>query len=323
MQEDLKLYNTIGDSRGILHFANTVLKGDEIKNDSARQICSFVNNMIIKFNSAVSFFEYLGFITLTTSQSLSPTEEGKNLYTLIGTDSFEKMLCERCIQKIISDDVIDIDAVKFDIANGKYYILKHGFPMAAALFRNVLIQFRALSERSDGSLELCTQYEPLFAELKKKTSKRMSIEALKKQLEKQELQGELAELYVLDFEINRLGGLTTLRDRIKRISVIDVSAGYDIVSFENVFSESYDRFIEIKSYIGKPHFYWSKNEIDVATLYDEKYYLFLIDVEKIHQVSYTPLIIRNPAKHIIQSDSWLMQPTSFLVLPTGVHFYRV
>lgn len=320
MQEELKRYNTIGDARGILHFANTVLKSDEIKKDSARQICSFVNDMRINFNGAVSFFEYLGFITLATSHSLSPTEEGKNLYTLIGTDSFVKMLCEGCIQKITSDDVIDIEAVKFDIVKGKYYILKHGFPMTAAVFRNVLIQFHALSERSDGSLELSEQYESLFAELKKNTSRKMSIEALKKQLEKQELQGEIAELYVLDFEINRLGSLAALKERIKRISVIDVSAGYDIVSFEDISSGEYDRFIEVKSYIGKPHFYWSKNEIDVAKLYDDKYYLYLVDAEKIDRPDYSPLIIRNPAKHVIQSDGWLMQPTSYLVLPAGVDF---
>jgi hypothetical protein len=320
MREELKRYNTIGDTRGILHFANTVLKGNEIKKDSARQICSFVNDIRINFNGAVSFFEYLGFITISASQSLNPTEEGKKLYALIGTDSFERMLCEGCIQKITSDDVIDIDAVKFDIVKGKYYVLKHGFPISAAVFRNVLIQFHVLSERSDGTLELCEQYESLFAELKKSTRKKMSIEALKKQLEKQEIQGEVAELYVINFEMNRLGNLTTLSDKIKRISAIDVSAGYDIVSFGDASSVEYDRFIEVKSYIGNPHFYWSKNEIDVATLYDDKYYLYLVDAEKVDRSDYTPLIIRNPAKHVIQSDGWIMQPTSYLVLPTGADF---
>lgn len=320
MLEELKRYNTIGDAKGILYFAKTILKSDKIKNDSAHQICSFVNDMRINFNGAVSFFEYLGFITITSNQYLNPTKEGKKLYTLISTDSFEKILCERCIKKITSDNVIDMDTVKFDINNGKYYILKHGFPITAALFRNLLIQFNALSERSDGSLELCEQYEPLFANLKKEASKKVSIEALKKQLEKQELQGEIAELFVLNFEKNRLGNLATFSERIKRISVIDVSAGYDIVSFEGITSIDYDRFIEVKSYIGNPHFYWSKNEIDVATLYDDKYYLYLVDAEKIEHPNYEPLIIRNPAKYVIQSDSWLMQPTSYLVLPVGVDF---
>ncbi len=213
-----------------------------------------------------------------------------------------------------------MNTVKFDIPKGKYYIQKHGFPITAAIFRNVLIQFHALLERTDGSLELCEQYEPLFAKLKKKASKKMSIEALKKQLEKQELQGELAELFVLNFEKNRFGNVTSINNRIKRISVIDVSAGYDIVSFEDMASSKYNRFIEVKSYIGKPHFYWSKNEIDIAMLYDDKYYLYLVDVEKIEHPNYSPLIIRNPAKHVLQSSDWLMQPTSYLVLSAGMDF---
>lgn len=319
MLEDLKRYSTIGDVRGILHFTNIILKENEIKKDSARQLCSFVNDIRINFNGAVSFYEYLGFVTSGLDGLICTTDRGKILHKSIETGNYEKMLCDECMKKIISDEVIDINSVKFDVNSGKYQILKHGFPIAAAVFRNVLIQFHALSELHEGSLELSEQYEELFATVKKKFKRKMSLEALKKKLEKQELQGEVAELYVLNFEIGRISAVT-LKGKIKRISIIDVTAGYDIISFEDETSKQYDRFIEVKSFKGKPHFYWSKNEIEIATLYEEKYFLYLVDIERVNDSTYSPLIICNPAKNIIQSDGWLMEPTSHLVFPTDKDF---
>ncbi len=317
MQEDLRRSNTIGDSRGILYFAAIVLKSDQILRDSARQICSFVDGIRISFNGAVAFFEYLGFIEVS-SDSLRPTEDGKKLYSLLG-DGFEEALCEACLNKVTADGIIDISALRFDALKGRYYIQRHGFPIVAAVFRNVLIQLKALKELQDGSgsLEIIEQYEPIFTKIKKRARRKISLETLKKQLELQEIQGETAEVFVVGYEKARICS-TVLADKVKRISGIDVTAGYDIVSYKDDTSVQYDRFIEVKSFLGQPHFYWSKNEIEVATLYGEKYYLYLIDAEKTSEAGYIPIIIRNPAKAVIESDSWLMQPTSYLVLPTGV-----
>lgn len=315
MREELRRSNTIGDSKGILYFADIVLRNGEIKRESARQICSFINDIRINFNSAVAFFEYLGFISVSLD-SLIPTEDGKKLLSLIGC-GIEEALCEACLDRVTKDSVIDITALRFDTIKDKYYIQRHGFPINAAVFRNVLIQLSALSERGDGtgSLELSDRYEAIFAKVQKNAKRKMSLEALKKQMEKQELQGETAEAFVLEYEIARLAE-SSFAEKIKRISDIDVSAGYDIVSFENDSSSEYDRFIEVKSYLGQPHFYWSNNEIEIATLYGEKYFLYLVSIEKIGKTDYRPTIIRNPAKSVIESDGWLMQPTSFLVLPT-------
>ena len=165
-------------------------------------------------------------------------------------------------------------------------------------------------------MELSEHYESLFAKVQKTTKRKLSLEALKKQMEQQELQGEAAEEYVLKYEMTRLAD-SPIVQRIKRISDIDVSAGYDIVSFEGGASTEYDRFIEVKSYVGQPHFYWSKNEIEIATLYADKYYLYLVNADSINQPDYSPTVIRNPAKSVIESDEWLMQPTSYFVLPVG------
>ena len=312
MQKELNRSNSIGDSNGIMYFANTILKNGEIELDSVRQICSFVNNVRINFNSAIAIFEYLGFIHISDSL-LVPTENGQKLYTFID-NGFEELFCETCLSKLIADAVINVSAFKFDLSKGKYYVPKYGFPITAVVFRNVLIQFNAFTERPDGTLELAERYEPVFAKCQKSIKLKISLDTLKKRLKLQEIQGELAELFVFEYEKKRLAGTINVA-RVRRISDIDVSAGYDITSFENGEISEYNRFIEVKSYRGRLSFYWSKNEIDIASLHRERYYIYLVNMDKINELDYVPTIIQDPVGAVVNSDGWLMQPTSYLVLP--------
>lgn len=57
--------------------------------------------------------------------------------------------------------------------------------------------------------------------------------------------------------------------------------GYDILSFETSTSILPDRYIEVKTFRGHPHFYWTDNEIAAARKYAEHYYLYLIDIDRI------------------------------------------
>ncbi len=314
MQEELKRSNTIGDYNGILYFARTVLKNGVIKRESARHLCSFINGVQINYNSIVAFFEYLELVSVSTD-TLTPTEDGSKLYALLDS-GFEEMLCEVCLKKLLVNEIIDTSAFRFDASKRSYYIQKHGFPIASAVFRNVLIQFRALVERQDGTLELAQKYEKIFAKVRKAAKRKLSLVALKSQMELQEAQGEAAEVFVLEYEKTRLADMPNSA-QIKRISDIDVSAGYDIVSFDSGEEAEYNRFIEVKSHLGQPHFYWSKNEIDTATLLGNKYYIYLVDVEKAKTSGYVPTIIRDPAKEILLTDNWILQSSSYLVLPTG------
>lgn len=100
----------------------------------------------------------------------------------------------------------------------------------------------------------------------------------------------------------------------KRISSIDVSAGYDILSYQNSNSQNYDRYIEVKSYRGKPHFYWSANEKKVAEALGENYFLYLVDLLEMEQnrVNYIPTIIANPAETLC-SEEWMIEPDSYRI----------
>lgn len=122
--------------------------------------------------------------------------------------------------------------------------------------------------------------------------------------------GEKAELFVLEFEKNRLGA--PLAGKVRRISEVDVTAGYDIISYNSVKSKETDRFIEVKA-ISSSGFYWSKNEYETAKLKGETYYLYLVDLHKINQPDYVPEIVQNPAVAIMESEAWLVEAQSYSI----------
>ena len=138
--------------------------------------------------------------------------------------------------------------------------------------------------------------------------KQLTIENLKNIFEKNEIAGEKAELFVLSFEKTRIG--PPLCEKINRISEIDVSAGYDIVSYDSALSLTQDRFIEVKT-ISKTGFFWSRNEYEIAKLKGNRYFLYLVDLKKINEPDYVPEIIQNPATTIMKNDNWFIEAQSY------------
>lgn len=310
MLGELRRFNTIGDISGIAYFSKQVLGTSRVQKSSIQKLCALQNDIRLNFDAAVAFFKYLGLIEEKVGY-LYPTEKS-NL--LLSSKDFNRKLCEICLIQIMKDGFLNIEAVHYKKEKKSYAIERYGFSISAALFRNLLIQYKALYEY-DNELLLNSNYEDVFAEYKRKEGSKKTLETLKKQLEQQEAQGEAAELFVMEFEKKRLhfSDDTVL---IKRISEIDVSAGYDILSYNDATSVDYDRFIEVKSYLGIEHFYWSKNEIETAKLYGNKYFIYLIDSSKVGISDYEPHIICNPAENIIKSEFWIMSPTSYRVIPT-------
>ena len=310
MQKELKRYNNIGNIAGIAYFADQVLGNSRVLKSSIQKLCALQNEMRINFSAAVAFFKYLGLIDEKIGY-LYPTN---NAVVIRNSNDFNKALCTACLIRISNDGLLDTEAISYSKKRNAYVIERYGFSVSAALFRNILIQYKVLSE-SDGDLVLNPEYEKVFAECKRKQRTTKSLEQLKRKLEQQELQGETAELFVEEYEKRRLFPMNKTAN-IKRISIIDVTAGYDILSYEKNSSLEYDRFIEVKSYFRNTHFYWSENEIETAKLYEDKYFIYLVDVSLVNTPGYEPTIIKNPAKIILGSEDWIMNPTSFLVIPT-------
>lgn len=310
MQEELRRYNNIGDIAGIAYFAKQVLSDSRVQKSSVQKLCGMQNDIRLNFGAAVAFFKYLQLIEEKVGY-LYPTEYAAEMKN---SEDFDKALCTACLVQISKDGFLDTEAIHYNKERREYVIERYGFSVSAALFRNVLIQYKVLRE-SGGKLMLNPEYEAIFAEYKRKQGTKKSLEKLKKQLEQQEIQGEIAELFVMEYERRRFSTFDK-KDSIKRISVIDVTAGYDILSYEDETSLEYDRLIEVKSFLGNAHFYWSENEIETAKLYEDKYYIYLIDASLVNTEGYEPIVIKNPIKTILESESWIMSPMSYLVIPT-------
>ena len=128
---------------------------------------------------------------------------------------------------------------------------------------------------------------------------------LNKLLDKQKKQredGAAAENFVLNFELDRLGGKPVMC-----ISDRDTRAGFDILSFENENSEEHDRYIEVKSYVPPNPFYLTENELHKAQEYGNKYYLYLVNRLEMDNPGYYPEIIRDPAKSVLNSNNWMVR----------------
>lgn len=139
-----------------------------------------------------------------------------------------------------------------------------------------------------------------------------SAEELARQLAAQAENGRLAEEWVLKYERDRLHGHAFV-DQVRRVSEVDVAAGYDIASFANLTSLRHDLFIEVKSYGAIKLFHWSRNEIATAKEFGEEYALYLVDRTQMDNAGYTPHAISAPTPEIFArpESGWKVEATSY------------
>lgn len=122
--------------------------------------------------------------------------------------------------------------------------------------------------------------------------------------------GEAGEQFVLAYERKRLPAY--LHPDIVLYADADIAMGYDIRSFEAPESIKADRYIEVKTYRGHKHFYWSEGEITAAHLLSDHYYLYLVDYDRIYEADYQPEIIQDPARLFDLKAQWVNQPINYV-----------
>ena len=281
MLTELKRCNSIGNINGILFLVSIMARKDKISRDEIRNRCALENNVAVNCPGAVAFFEYLRLVD-STSDTVMPLP---GLSTLAEQDNNAviNQLVVMSINRLVEDGIFDKDAAGFDAEKGHLTIKRSAFPLAYAAIRNFLIMAGALDREENGEICVAENYESDWTERLCSRKKKFTLEQLLKQQEDQSRRGLEAEEFVLELERKRLPKMAY---KIKRISDFDVSAGYDIVSYENNGTEHYDRFIEVKCYIGSPHFFWSENETDVARIKSDKYILCLVDYERMKEPGY-------------------------------------
>ena len=306
---DLRRVNSIGDVEGIHYLVQQIGQGSRCTVDSLIDLCALFSNARINVKAALAYLELLDFIAINMDEVLL-TDSGRELFNS-NCGRFCYLICRMSIKKLVEGNGLNLTGVTFDLERKLYRVQPFCFPISVSVFRNVLILFGALLVDSSGCY-IHRDYEKFFAEHSKAHGRQIALETLKAQQRRNEEQGAIGEKFVLDYEKSRLAG-SGIEESIKQISDIDVSAGYDIVSFARGDSAEYDRFIEVKTYVGEEHFYWSANEIEKSRLLREKYVLALVDADRIGEQGYEPRMIIDPAGTIIKSDKWCLEATSYFV----------
>lgn len=172
--------------------------------------------------------------------------------------------------------------------------------------RNLLIELEFISTGADNATYFVN---PEFADLfvKQFNKRKLSPETLKKKQAENESIGLTAEKAVIEYELKRLAVISVLPNEIEHTSQDNVLAGYDIKSFEDCLdsnSKRIERFIEVKAVsIDDYKFYWSRNEMEIAKVFGEKYYLYLLPVISNNTFDFDKIIIkRNPFKSIYSNE---------------------
>lgn len=200
--------------------------------------------------------------------------------------------------------------LKLDSESNQYYLFCNTISLELSPYRNFLIEAEFLLQDSS-RLKLFITHEfkeftetfifPLVENWRK--TGRQSPEALKKQNEAREKAGLDAELFVMNYEKQRLSTHPRVNN-VQHVALYDVSAGFDILSFSTNQSFILDREIEVKSYIGSPHFFLSRTEYNRAKENKSGYFIYLVDRARMSEIDYRPVIIENPYDSLENSEEW-------------------
>lgn len=166
---------------------------------------------------------------------------------------------------------------------------------------NLIMQLGILEK--DGSiLFINLKYVSVIANLK--GLEILSLKKLREILDKKIEVGNIAEDLIVLYERKRLEsiGATEESKLVKKISDLNVSAGYDILSFDAKSSDlNYDRFIEAKgSSNNLISFEWSNNEMRKAKSLGQKYWIYFLGGvnDKKKSSDEKPFLIQDPFKTI-------------------------
>ena len=178
--------------------------------------------------------------------------------------------------------------------------------IATSGVRNLLLELSIIDVAAKESIyTISSKYKEVVQMLRNHTM--LGMNRLRAHMESRERVGEAAELAVLRIEQQRLSNSPKLRDSIRHVSAEDASAGFDILSFENAFDRlpSIHRYIEVKA-VGhvESKFFMSRNEMDCARRYGNKYCLYLLPYRGRGEYDEDDLsIIRNPMESLYSNET--------------------
>lgn len=274
---------------------------------------------VLELEGSIGFLFFVGFLREIEDTGLILSEDREDVDECLQS---EKLLFKRLVEKLgeagLLHEFISVNAIELNIYDKHFYIKKPLIPQKFFNLRNFLIKTNIFSlvEGSDALLlvnpELEEDFTQLILHVKGQKLDFVSLESLEKSLELQKLHGAEAEKFVLRWERNRLRNHRDINS-IKIISSEDVTAGFDILSFESEQSSQIDRFIEVKCYSGISRFFLTKNEFKTSVLKGNAYKIYLVDYNRIADSDYNPMIISNIETNIFGSKSWRVEVDAWVI----------
>lgn len=305
LNERIEKYSEIADIEGLYFVWQNLAAGVTSMETLIYMRSHHSGKLCVNILPAILLLEEMGYVSITndviTGFSGSPFDE---------KESFATWFSPIMLDFFLKENIISLDTVTYDSNSDKFVLGRNCIKYKFAPYRNLLLSFHLLSRREDGKF-IIENADEVITEVAPNIQTKKTDETLLKELELQREEGQAGEAFVLNYEKERLRNHPLLR-KIKQISTVDVSAGYDIVSFNTTESTSLDRFIEVKTYKGKPHFHWSTNEMRIARIRNDHYYLYLVDYNKISNNGYKPFIIKNPIAYLKDNIEWDITPDSYL-----------
>lgn len=214
---------------------------------------------------------------------------------------FQKLKNDEDFHKIFCSEYLS-----YDIIYKSLQISNSAFGLKFSNFKQLLIDFGTIKTHPTveiNSYIINNRYKKLFdktvlPEIKKR---KIGIEEFRKAMELQQIYGEEAEKYVVEFENKRLN----YKKEIDWVAQYIVNEGYDVASYDNFDDDLQNRFIEVKSYDGDiPYFFWSRNEYRMAQRKKEKYWVYLVNRKQMNDEGYEPIMEQNPFENILKNDNW-------------------
>jgi hypothetical protein len=321
MLKELSHFDNLGTPRYFWELSN--LLKDENKKWTTVNIRDYFFNRMIDgesiFDGCLPFAAAVGLINIDGAGFI--TIDKSFISFLVNEKYFYHKFLERIFVVLKDDDefygIFCSQNISYDIIYRSVQISNSAFTFRYANFKHFLLSFGFINLHPDTNIRkfiINPKFQRLFdkALLPEIKRRKLGIDELSSILEQRRICGEEAEKYVLDFEKNRLSAHSNCQE-IKRVSEYDVSAGYDIVSYNDEQSREFDRFIEVKSFFGVIGFHWSRNEIDVARIKKDMYCLYLIDRSRLDDKDYIPLMIKNPYENILNSSKWDKRIEDFFI----------
>lgn len=266
----------------------------------------------VDFDISLSFFEVFGFVEVKQGK-IVPASEFKLLVgeSKLEVGKFKELVIESLLSTSDQSDFInDFLQLFTNVRDDLILQLTTDERLKYSEVRNLFVELELMHyDAAEDLYHVDSRLQSRVSAAIQKGHTRLSAEQFAQLLADQSRVGAGAELTIIKYERNRLGGYPKLSEKIEHIALTDVRAGFDIKSWEvpEHDGDTIERCIEVKAVSKEDfRFLWTTNEMEVAARLANSYYLYLLPVISDGEYDLEQLeIIQNPYQNVfLNEESW-------------------